>query len=316
MAPLRVAIAFLAAACVGALGSATGADAAKAQDAASRTMTIAAAGVTARVDFDDTDFAHGTPSLRAWIERSIHIVAGYYGTFPVRDVHIRVVPVDGKGVQGGTTWGAPEALIRVRVGRKVTEDELVDDWVLVHEMVHLALPDLGEKHAWLSEGLATYVEGIARVQAGNLQPADVWLGYVRSMPHGLPKEGDEGLDRTHTWGRTYWGGALFCLMADVNIRSATQNKAGLQAALRAVARESGGLVVDWPIERVLETGDKAVGGRVLQDQYEQMKETPVAPDLEALWKRMGIERNGDTVTLRDDAALAAVRDAIMQRPRE
>jgi hypothetical protein len=301
---------------MGALVPATGAVAAKSSDSASRSTTIAAAGATARVDFDDTDFAHGTAPLRTWIERSMQIVAGYYGTFPVKHVHIHVVPVNGEGVQGGTTWGVPEALIRVRVGRKVDEDELLNDWVLVHEMVHLALPDLGEKHAWLSEGLSTYVEGIARVQAGNQTAAEVWSGLVRSMPKGLPKEGDEGLDRTHTWGRTYWGGALFCLIADVNIRTGTQNKAGLQSALRAVARESGGLIVDWPIERVLETGDKAVGGRVLQDLYDQMKETPVAPDLEALWKRLGIERSGDTVILHDDAPGADVRDAIMKQPKD
>jgi hypothetical protein len=302
---------------MGALVPASCAIAANSSDSSSRTMTIAAGSATARVDFDDTDFAHGTAPLRTWVERSMQIVAGYYGTFPVKDVHIHIVPVSGEGVQGGTTWGAPEALIRVRVGRKVDEDELLNDWVLVHEMVHLALPDLGEKHAWLSEGLSTYVEGIARVQAGNQTAVEVWSGLVSSMPKGLPKEGDEGLDRTHTWGRTYWGGALFCLIADVNIRTGTQNKAGLQNALRAVARESGGLIVDdWPIERVLETGDKAVGGRVLQDLYDQMKEKPVAPDLEALWKRLGIERSGETVTLRDDAPLAAVRDAIMQRPKE
>jgi len=277
---------------------------------------IALAGVTAQVDFGDTDFTNGTAPIEAWIERSLRIVAGYYGAFPVRELHVRVTPVDGAGVQGGTTWGAPEALIRVRVGRQVTEAQLMDDWVLVHEMVHLALPEIGDTHAWLSEGLATYVEGVARAQAGNLEPANVWAGYVRSMPKGLPKQGDQGLDRTHTWGRTYWGGALFCLMADVDIRSRTHNKFGLQDALRAVARGSGGLGTDWPIDRVLDTGDDAVGVPVLQELYDQMKKAPVSPDLETLWTRLGIERNGDGVTLREDAPLSAVRAAITQRRRE
>jgi hypothetical protein len=288
----------------------------RAQDGAPRTTTIALAGVEARVDFRDTDFEHGTAPIDAWIERSMRIVTAYYGAFPVRELNIRVQPVDGAGVQGGTTWGAPQALIRVRVGREVTEAQLADDWVLVHEMVHLALPEIGDTHAWLSEGLATYVEGIARAQAGNLEPAKVWAGYVRAMPQGLPKDGDQGLDRTHTWGRTYWGGALFCLIADVNIRSRTGNKSGLQDALRAVARASGGLGTDWPIDRVFDTGDDAVGVTVLQDLYDQMKDAPVAPDLDALWKRLGIERDGNGVRMRDDAPLAAVRDAIMQRPRE
>ena len=49
---------------------------------------------------------------------------------------------------------------------------------------------------------------------------------MKSMPFGLPKEGDKGLDYTHTWGRTYWGGAIFCLLADIEIRQQTNNKNG------------------------------------------------------------------------------------------
>ena len=56
------------------------------------------------------------------------------------------------------------------------------------------------------KGLATYVESIARAQAGELGVEQVWAGFVKGMPNGLPQSGDRGLDHTHTWGRTYWGG--------------------------------------------------------------------------------------------------------------
>jgi hypothetical protein len=82
-----------------------------------------------------------------------------------------------------------------------------------------------------------------------------------------------------------------------------------------VLQSSGGLVSDWPITRVLATGDAAVGTTVLHDLYAQMKDAPMAPDLVALWRRLGIDRNGASVELRDDAPLAAIREAIMQRPR-
>ena len=48
---------------------------------------------------------------------------------------------------------------------------------------------------------------------------------VRDMPKGLPQAGDEGLDNTDTWGRKYWGGAMFCLFADVEIRKANRQPA-------------------------------------------------------------------------------------------
>src|SRR4029077_10203283 len=92
------------------------------------------------------------------------------------------------------------------------------------------------------------VEGVARVQAGNRTETDGWAEELRSMPRGLPPAGDAGLAHTHTWGRTYWGGAMFCLLADVDIRERTQLRFGLQDALRAVVRASGGLPSGWARE--------------------------------------------------------------------
>jgi hypothetical protein len=283
-------------------------------EATSATQKLNVAGVKVRLEFFDQDFRNGTAQLVVWIERSIGIVAGYYGRFPTAELRLRVHSTDGSGVRHGTAFGSSPPRIRLQVGQEATAAELRRDWVLVHEMVHLALPEVGRRHAWLSEGLATYVEGIARAQAGNRSAKDVWAEYVRSMPQGLPRSGDEGLDNTHTWGRTYWGGALFCLQADVEIRKRTNNRFGLRDALRAVAKSSGGLSFDWPIERVFATGDAAVGTTVLTDLYARAKDAPAAPDLDALWKDMGIQRRGASVELQDDAPLAAIRDAIMRAP--
>ena len=266
----------------------------------------------------DSDFSAGASPLLEWIRRSAAIVAHYYGRFPVRELRIRIQPVSGEGVRGGTTFGhaqgRPGGFIRVRVGRAVTAAQLIDDWVLVHEMIHLALPDVGEEHAWLSEGIAVYAEGVARAQAGNRTIEDVWTEQFHSMPKGLPQAGDRGLDNTHTWGRTYWGGALFCLEADVEIHRRTHNRYGLQDALRAVNRESGGLGTDWPIERVFATGDKAVGVPVLEELYARMKDAPQSPDVAALWRQLGVEPDGQSIRLRDDAPLSDVRKAITRRP--
>jgi hypothetical protein len=276
------------------------------------TKELQVAGADIRVDVDDGGFRGGVRPILAWITRSAEIVAHYYDRFPTATLRLHVVSEEGGGVRTGKTFGYDGGVIRVQVGRDVTEDELNNDWVLVHEMTHLALPYIGDDHSWLSEGLAVYVEGVARVQAGNRTQPDVWSEEIRSMPRGLPQPGDQGLDHTHTWGRTYWGGAMFCLLADVEIHRRTQNHFGLQDAVRAVLRASGGIVAEWPIERVLKTGDAAVGTPVLEDLYAQMKDTPVTPDLMGLWRKLGVEPDGSSVRLTDDAPLAAVRQSIMQ----
>ena len=68
---------------------------------------------------------------------------------------------------------------------------------------------------WLLEGNATYVEPVARAQAMQLDPAMVWRWSMEGMPKGQPLPGDLGLDNTPTWGRIYWGGALFWLFRHV-----------------------------------------------------------------------------------------------------
>lgn len=280
--------------------------------ATASTTELKVVGADIRVEVDDDAFRVGPKPILQWVTRSAQIVAHYYDRFPTSRLRVRVIPEDGGGVRSGKTWGYNGGFIRAQVGREVTEDQLSNDWVLVHEMTHLALPEIGDEHSWLSEGLAVYVEGVARVQAGNRTQSDVWSEEIRSMPRGLPQPGDRGLDHTHTWGRTYWGGAMFCLLADVEIHRRTQNRLGLQDAVRAIAKESGGLATDWPIERVLKTGDAAVGVPVLEELYAQMKDTPVTPDLMGLWRKLGVEPDGSTVHLTDDAPLAQVRQSIMQ----
>jgi hypothetical protein len=198
------------------------------------------------------------------------------------------------------------------VGRNVTEAQLTNDWVLVHEMTHLALPDVGDDQNWFSEGLAVYVEGIAREQAGNRTEQDVFAEQMRQMPRGMPEPGDQGLDHTHTWGRTYWGGAMFCFLADVQIHRETSNRSGLQDAMRAVAKASGGLSSDWSIARVFATADAATGTKVLENLYMQMKDQPVTPDLHELWTQLGVESDGGNIKFTDNAPLANVRKSIMQ----
>lgn len=248
--------------------------------------------------------------LHTWVQRSANIVADYYEQFPAPLVVIRLPMMEGAGVGGGRTVNEPPLVIRVRVGGDITATTLADDWVLVHEMVHLALPELGDGHDWLAEGLATYVEGVARAQAGNRPVRDVWAEDRRSMPNGLPQAGEGGMDETATWARTYWGGALFCLQAEIAIREQTANRVGLQTALRAVLRQTGGYANERDIAEVLRIGDEATGTHVLRELYAAVKGTPQRLDLETLWRRLGVPQEPATQAFDDHAPWAGIRIAI------
>lgn len=267
----------------------------------------------------DVSFAPGKfdlppASVLNWIKRAAVAVSTYYGRFPVPHARVRVVPMEGEeGIFHGTTFGENGGLTRIPVGEHTTEDEFASDWIMTHEFVHLAFPDMPRRHHWIEEGLATYIEPIARAQAGQLKPVKVWRDMIRDMPQGEPEDNDHGLDKTHTWGRTYWGGALFCLQADVTIHRLTNNRRGLQDALRAIVAHGGTLDKEnWSIERALKIGDEATDARVLENLYAQMKEKPVKVDLQGLRRELGVIADGDDLTFSDDADLAPARQLITQ----
>jgi len=268
------------------------------------------------------DLARGAMDLPvdtviAHIQAAITAVTAYYGRFPVAKARILVIPVEDRhGILQGTTWGDMggfQGFTRIRIGQHTTAAELAEDWTMTHELVHMAFPSLPDDQHWMEEGQATYIEPIARVMTGELRAQQIWQDMFRDMSKGEPGPGDEGLDHTHTWGRTYWGGALFCLMTDIEIRRETKNRKGLQDALRAVVAQGGTIDHEWKLPQALAIGDEATGTHVLTRMYAEWKGNAVPVDLPKLWNELGVRANGDGIELVSTAPLASVREAITEK---
>jgi len=85
----------------------------------------------------------------------------------------------------------------------------------------------------------------------------------------------------------------------------------VQDALRGIVRAGGDMEYDWPLARALKAGDDAIGVPVLTELYDQMKATPVAPDLDARWRELGVRPFGDSVTFDQSAPQASIVRSIM-----
>jgi hypothetical protein len=269
--------------------------------------TLAVAGAALRLEFLEGFDAGLRAATRAALRNSALAVAAYFGgRFPVPAARVRLVAIEGRGVHAGRTYNEPDLNISLHVGVSTSAEGFRADWVMVHEMLHLAIPDVPRSQLWFHEGIATYAEGVARGQAGLEAPLEVWHEWRVGMPKGLPAEDDRGIDRTPTWGRTYWGGALFCLLADIRIRERSRLRLGLAHALQGVIAAGGSYAVAWPLARTLAVADAAIGQDTLAELHAAWAETPVRVDLPALWASLGV---GDVF---DDAApRAAVRRAIL-----
>ena len=270
-------------------------------------QTLEVAGAALRLEFlDGFDAALRAATLAAVRTAALAVAAYFGGRFPVAAARIRLVAIEGRGVHAGRAYNEPDLNLRLHVGAASGAADFRDDWVMVHEMLHLAIPDVPRPQLWFHEGIATYVEGVVRGQAGLAAPLEVWHEWRVGMPKGLPAQDDRGIDRTATWGRTYWGGALFCLLADLRIRERSRLKVGLPQALQGVISAGGSYAVAWPLARTLAVADAAIGQDTLTRLHADWAETPVPIDLPALWANLGV---GDAFD--DRAPRASVRRAIL-----
>lgn len=252
-------------------------------------------------------------AAQAWARDSAGALAAYYGGhLPARRTLLVLMQGTGNNTRGLTLGGGGPGIL-IRAADTVGPSTTRDDWVVTHELVHANFPDLGWQHAWLSEGLATYIEPIARARVGLVSEAKVWRDLLDGTPQGLPRAGDQGLERTRTWGRTYWGGALFCLVADVTLREQSGNRRSLDDILLAIGKTSATDEDRWSIEQVLAQAEQATGSQVVRELYERLALRPGTVDLAQLFARLGVRAQGSSVAFDEHAPLAAIRHSIAAR---
>lgn len=246
--------------------------------------------------------------LLAWIREGALDLVSLLGRFPVSRLQVIVASGGPYAVGSAVTMGMGGASIFVVVGQRTRKADLLRDWVMTHEMLHVAFPNMGFRQRWMEEGLSTYLEPVLRARRGRYEPQKMWAEFVRAMPQGLPRDGDQGLDRTFTWGRRYWGGAMFWLHVDVEIRRRTEGARSLDDVLRAVFQAGGNVALRWDVARLAQVAEAATGTTALREIYDEWSARAVAPDLGALWSSLGVRSDSrERVTFDDQAPLAGIR---------
>ncbi|HEY3912892.1 MAG TPA: hypothetical protein VGN61_00280 [Verrucomicrobiae bacterium] len=249
--------------------------------------------------------------ITEWVLRAAVAVTNYLGRYPVNTLYVRVEAGGDEPVSGGVTYG--DSRINVRLGPDARPRDLIGDWIMTHEMFHLAFPTLDRRHLWMMEGLSDYLEPIARARVGQLSARGVWREFVEGLPQGLPTSNEGGLDNSPSRERIYWGGNLFWLLADIQIRIRTNNRRSVDDAIRAILNKGGDGGATWTIKQVIRAGDKATGTTVLAELYDELGLHPGSIHLDNLWTALGVVYNNGRVRFDDSAPWAAARAAITAR---
>lgn len=250
-------------------------------------------------------------NLVKWIEDCARLVSDYWHGFPAERALLAILPTEGRnGIVFGRVIGTGGITMMVQVGEHADPAKLHDDWIMVHEFLHVGGPFVYDGGYWLMEGMATYVEPILRARAGWQKSQDVWAEFARGMAGGVAPLLESGLFGLQ--GRSvYWSGALFMLMADVEIRKRTGNAKGLDDCLRGVLKAGGNATQRWTVEQTLAACDSAIGLPVVSELATRYAHGKQSLELSGVWRELGVESDGRLAFYRANAPLASIRNAIV-----
>lgn len=249
----------------------------------------------------------------AWVRERAAALSAFYGGFPAPRTFVAIVPTVGRSrVHFGKLLPESAPGILLLIGARASAQDLADDWVLLHELFHIGVPSFHKEGKWFDEGLATYYEPILRARAGLLDEELAWRDLRLGMPRGLSAITERGLTQAEDYAGIYWGGAIYCLLADVELRQRSQGRLGLEDGLRRVRARGGHASEVWSLEETLSIADGAFETPLLRELTQRYAVRPTPLELDALFASLGVSLEGDAVTLREDAPLAWVRRAIIR----
>jgi len=277
---------------------------------------LSIAGANVRLVLLDGPLDLTTDELARWVANAAQGVAAFFQRPPASRTLVVLGPLSGRhGIPFGKMLPATAPGVIVLLGEHTGPRELTDDWVLVHELFHAGTPSFVGEGKWYDEGLATYFEPLIRARLGWRSEADVWREFLTNMPRGLDAMTRRGLEHPERYPDMYWGGGLFCLLADVRARKLSRGVVGLEDGLRAVLAAGGAASELWSLAHVTEVTDRALGAPILAELEASHSNAGFPVDLDELFASLGVslDRKGE-LHFDNATPLVRLRHALVYGP--
>lgn len=266
-----------------------------------------------------------TEGLRRWMRAAGNAEAALYGRFPVSRAQVLVLPtapnVSHRPVPFGIVGRGGGASIALLLAANATDDDVVGDWVAVHEMTHLAMPYVRRQDAWLSEGIATYYQEVLRARADLVAPLQAWHsldeGFRRGADDGTGRalgSESESVFRTGAFDRVYWGGAAFALAADVELRNRSNQRVALDTVLERLGRCCLVPTREWTADELLAKMDELAGRPVFRRLARRVLRSAAFPRVANVYDLLRLRRTDDGIELAEGSAVSSLRESIMAPP--
>jgi len=286
------------------------------------TQTVEAAGATFSVAIVDQPRKLSEAGLAKWLTTAAETVATLYGSFPTERMQVVVLPFPGGGgpVYFGMALRGGGPSVQLLVSSEAADHTFPGEWVAIHEFLHHGMPFVQQGDAWLSEGFVTYYTEVLPTRRGFRSESAGWQalldGFGRGRKDGtgqpLARESQQMHD-THSYQRVYWSGAALALLADVGLRLGDGERS-LDAAMRHLLHCCAASPRMWSAADALRELDAWAGGPVFTELAQSWLPRAEFPELQALYRKLGLDVIDGEVKIRQSAPAAAVRRAIFARP--
>ncbi|MEP6938837.1 MAG: hypothetical protein ABI846_03670 [Rudaea sp.] len=262
-------------------------------------------------------------TLHAWFDRISRAILSAYGRLPLADVQVLMIPTQGRGNRGvlfGQSVRGQGNSLQLLVDASRPAADFDDDWMAVHELSHLMHPYLGDRGAWLAEGLATYYQNVLRARAGLLTAKQGWAELADGFGRGSRNAFDETLEdaaahmhRTHAFQRVYWAGAAYWLTVDDDLRRESVGRLSLDDVLGRFRDCCLPAYHEWAPEEFVARLDALAASHVFERRYHEFAAQKQFPDWRRVFAGLGLDDEG--VPIQGAAATNAARREDIMRPR-
>ena len=257
-----------------------------------------------------------------WIRRTASSIGMPYGTFPVPQLSVLLIPVN------NWSWGSDRpvtfgrvirdggATVELMINPELPIADYYREWTPTHEFSHLLLPYLDPAQRWISEGMAQYYQNVLLARAGEYSAETAWeniqagLERGRNSAPGLSPNEASSRGWRNSRMKVYWSGAALALMADVELRRRSGGRESLDTVLAELGRCCLPSARAWSGVQLFSKLDEFLDAPLFMPLYRQYADAAAFPDAQPVLARLGVLYEAGQVRLDDSAELAALRAGI------
>lgn len=225
--------------------------------------------------------------LTAWIETVVAGVEELVAPYPF-DVHIHFYRTTrGSPVPWANTIRSRRQGVNFHVDANASEAALRADWTAPHELSHLLIPYLGRQNSWFAEGFASYMQYQVMHSLGDLTDEQMRARYqeridraerrydMNEMPFA---EAAPKLRARRQYPTMYWGGAVYFLRVDRELRERDQSIPEVIRSFVECCRSK-----RYDLKGLAAELDRLSDGTSFTDQLSEVQNEPGFPDDTEVW---------------------------------